>query len=78
MSNRRKQPAGHTASLPCMNSPSMLCTKVVGFFIYVNLWSSLLSQSLLHHFKKAKEIKGINYLLKQALFFGAKVFNEEI
>lgn len=34
--------------------------------------------SLLHHFKKAKEIKGINYLLKQALFFCAEVFGEEI
>lgn len=42
------------------------------FFIYVNPRSSLLSQSLLHHFKKAKEIKGINCLLKQALFLVLK------
>lgn len=48
------------------------------FLIYVNLWSSLLSQPLLHHFKETKEIKGINYPLKQAPFFGAEVFSEEI
>lgn len=36
------------------------------------------SLSLLHRFKKAKEIKGRNYLLKQAPFFCAEMVGEEI
>lgn len=35
MSSRRKQPAGDMASLPCMNSPYMLCTKVERFFFFL-------------------------------------------
>lgn len=81
MGNRRKQSANHLAlaSLP-MRAVYALCKGCI-FYLHESTEPTATTfkypLSLLHHFKKAKEIKGMNYLLKQAQFFCAEVFSEE-